>query len=93
MIYEQPFKNPADRYIVKPVENGFGIFVRHDRNKNGSCDPDTRIVDQLFEDADDAHEWIEGRREFFEQDYDDYLDENRFEIVRMEQYAAAMGEG
>lgn len=41
---------------------------------------------QMFEDDSDAHEWIEGTAEFFEQDYNDYLEENSFEICRMEQY-------
>ena len=41
---------------------------------------------KVFEDEDDAYEWIESLRERFEEDYDDYLQENSYEIRRMELY-------
>lgn len=40
----------------------------------------------VFEDEDQAVEWIEGLEEFFEQDYEDYLEENHHSIVQMERY-------
>ena len=39
-----------------------------------------------FGEAEDVEEWIANLSEFFEQDYDDYLEENRYEIVQMERY-------
>ena len=41
---------------------------------------------KVFADEDDAYEWIESLRERFEEDYDDYLQENSYEIRRMELY-------
>lgn len=39
------------------------------------------------EDAeDDAREYIENLEEFFERDYDNYLEENHHEIAQMERY-------
>lgn len=40
----------------------------------------------LFDESDDVHEYLDNLEETFEQDYDDYLEENRYEIVQMERY-------
>lgn len=36
--------------------------------------------------AEEAEEWIEAQREFFEEDYDNYLEEHHDDIVRQERY-------
>jgi hypothetical protein len=46
----------------------------------------------FFDESEDASDWIEAQAEFFEQDYDDYLEENRHSIVQMERYEAFMNE-
>ena len=40
----------------------------------------------LFDEYDEASEWIEGVAESFEDDYEQYLDENSHSIVQMELY-------
>jgi hypothetical protein len=40
----------------------------------------------VFTSEDDAHEYIENLEKFFEEDYDEYLEENHSEIARMERY-------
>lgn len=94
--YAGRFQNPAENYIVKPVRGGFGIFVREDkRQSDGSIPPDRRCNGRLsktFQDDFDAHETIEGVREFFEEDYDQYLEENHDSIVQMERYEAFQNE-
>lgn len=40
----------------------------------------------VFEEAEDADEWIDGVEQSFDEDYEDYLEENRFEIAQMERY-------
>lgn len=39
-----------------------------------------------FDDVEDAEAYIEGIEESFEEDYDDYLEENRHAIVQMERH-------
>lgn len=39
-----------------------------------------------FEEEDEAYEYIEFLEESFERDYDEYLEENRYELHRMELY-------
>lgn len=41
---------------------------------------------QVFKDAEEADEYLYNLEESFEEDYDQYLDENRHEIVQMERY-------
>jgi hypothetical protein len=54
------------------------------RDKTGGYRPHTS--ETVFMNEDDATEYIESLEDFFEQDYDDYLEENHFELVRMERY-------
>ena len=42
----------------------------------------------VFAEWDDAREWIEGVEESFDADYEEYLEENRYEIAQMERYEA-----
>lgn len=83
-------------YIVKPVRGGFGIFVREDeRRPDGSIPKDRRATGRCrktFAEPEDAEQFIEDLREFFENDYDDYLEENHAELARMEQYEAFLNE-
>lgn len=41
---------------------------------------------QVFEEEEEAIESLEALEEFFEEDYDQYLEENHHEIVQMERY-------
>jgi len=41
---------------------------------------------RVFEEEDEAYEYIESLEESFERDYDEYLEENRHELHRMELY-------
>lgn len=92
--YAGPFQNPTTGWIVKPVRGGFGIFTRAtERRPDGSMPADRRHTSRkVFKEEDDALEWIEGTREFFEEDYDAYLEENHDSIVQMERYEAFQNE-
>lgn len=92
--YAGTFQNPTGNWIVKPVGQQFGIFVRStEREEDGSIPADRRHTSApFFDEPEEAAEYIEGQAEAFEEDYDDYLDENRFEISRMEQYEAHRNE-
>lgn len=92
--YAGRFQNPTTAWLVKPIEGKFGIFVRtDDREPDGSIPPDRRHTSApLFDEAEEAEEYIEAKAEMFEEDYDDYLEENRFEIAQMERYEAFRNE-
>lgn len=92
--YAGDFQNPTTGWIIKPVGKKFGIFIRStERADNGSIPADRRHTSApLFASDDDAAEWIEGTAEFFEQDYDDYLEENHDSIAQMERYEAFRSE-
>jgi len=91
--YAGPFKNPTEGFYVKAVRDHFEVWIREDRNTDGSAPPDRRHAKSpKFEEAGDAQEWIDGLYDFYEEDYDQYLEENHLEIVRMEQYEAFLNE-
>lgn len=41
---------------------------------------------KVFDEAEDAEQWIESVAEAFEEDYDNYLEENHHAIAQMERY-------
>jgi len=85
--YAGEFKNPTSNWSIRSGDNCWQIWVRSDRARDGSAEPDHKHTSAPdFETYEDAEEWINGCSEAIEQDYDDYLDENRYEISRMEQY-------
>lgn len=85
--YAGPFRNPTEGFYVKAVDEHFEIWVRSDRAKDGSAPPDHKHTSAPnFNEPEDAEEWISNLREFFEDDYDEYLEENHAEIARMEAY-------
>lgn len=87
--YAGPFQNPTDRFYVKAVGDHFEIYIREDRASDGSAPPDRPHKGGMkFPEAGDAAEWLEDERQGFEEDYDDYLEENRFEISQMERLEA-----
>lgn len=92
--YAGTFQNPTTDWIVKPVDGKFGIFVRAtEREEDGSMPADRRHTSApLFDDSEEAAEYIDGKAEFFEEDYSEYLEENRYEINQMERYEAFMAE-
>lgn len=88
--YAGTFKNPAEGYYVKEVGDHYEIWVRYDRESDRSARPDEPLKKKgqvlKFDEQEDAIESIESTREFFEEDYDSYLEENHLEISRMEAY-------
>lgn len=91
--YAGPYRNPTEGFFVKEVGDHFEVWIREDRDADGSCPPDRKHTKTpKFDEAGDAHEWIEALSESFEEDYDDYLEENRFEIAQMERYEAFRNE-
>lgn len=92
--YAGSFQNPTTDWMVRPEGEKFAIYVRTtERAPDGSIPPDRRHTSApLFDDEGEAFEWIESTHDAFEEDYDDYLEENRFEIARMERYEAFRNE-
>lgn len=92
--YAGDFKNPVDEFNVEPNPNGEGFVITVNvycecgspccsRPKLGTR-PHTS--GKVFTDEDEAHEWLESLEQDFEEDYDNYLDENRHSIAQMERY-------
>lgn len=92
--YAGPFVNPTTDWIVKPVGKKYGVFIRTaERGENGSIPADRRHTSApLFAEPEEASEYIDGMNEFFEEDYDQYLDENHDSIAQMERYEAFRNE-
>lgn len=86
--YAGEFKNPTEDFIVKPVGKKFAVFIRtKERDARGAIPADRRHSNgKLFAEPEEAEEWIEGLREFFEEDFDDYLEENHDSIAAMDRY-------
>jgi hypothetical protein len=99
--YAGPYKNPTAGMFVKEVGDLFYIFIRSDRAPDGSAGPDrphTRhgrdqtVLENGFEEAEDAEEWIAQTSEFFDRDHEQYCEENHADIARMEAYEAFRNE-
>lgn len=93
--YAGNFKNPADNYFVKEVGDHFEVWVRSDRRANGSAPADRKARFRgrnRFDEHEDAADYIASIGEFFENDYSDYLEENRYELAQMERYEAFRNE-
>lgn len=98
--YAGPYKNPTEGMKVMFNEGTQRYYIAvpdYCECGNECCSrpllgyhPHTG--DMLFNDEDEAYEWLEGTEEFFERDYEDYLEENHDDIVRMEQYEAYKNE-
>jgi hypothetical protein len=89
-----PFKDPTEDWFVGPNPQGEGytIFVK-DRCDCGSpcCNKSVTGEHQhtskpVFEEEDDAYEYIESMSERINEQYDEYLEEYSFEDARMERY-------
>jgi len=92
--YAGGFQNPTDEYNVEANPNGEGFILTVNvycecgepccsKPKTGTR-PHTNGA--VFEDEDQAYEYLESLRDRFEEDYDDYLEENRHAIVQAELY-------
>lgn len=98
--YAGKFKNPTEGWYVKPIGDLYYVFIRSDREPDGSASPDHLHsrhgdIEDLrdgFEEAEEAEEFIAGTHEFFEADYERYCEENHAEIARMEAYEAFRNE-
>lgn len=93
--YAGPFTNPTKGMLCsrEPDEEGKWFVEIEERCECGSecCSkpitgyrPHTN--NQKFDEPEDVVEWIENLAESFEEDYDEYLQENSYEIRRMELY-------
>lgn len=92
--YAGDFRNPVDEFSVGPNPDGEGFIIL----VNEYCDcgheccsrPKTgtrpHTSGQVFEDEDAANDWLCDFEEKIEDDYDQYLEENRHSIARMEMY-------
>lgn len=92
--YAGPYRNPTEGYFVQAVREHFEIWIRHDRESDGSCAADRKVKIRYnkFEEYGDAMEAIAEMAEAFEEDYDQYLEENHYDIVQMERYEAFRNE-
>lgn len=91
--YAEPYRNPTEGMYVKEFVNDaqdewqYEIWVRQERAEDGSAPPDHKHTSApTFDTMEDANEWLDGLSEFYEQDYEQYLEENHTELVRMELY-------
>jgi hypothetical protein len=91
--YAGAYRNPTKSFYVKQVGEHYEVWVRSPRNRDGSAPADHPHSRGLkFDEPDEAEDWIEGISEFFEKDYDNYLEENHYEIAQMERYEAFRNE-
>lgn len=91
--YAGEYKNPCTNMYVKEVGDHFEVWVRSDRDSDGSAPPDHKHSSAPnFDEAGDADEYITDLHDGFEEDYDNYLEENRYEINLMERYEAFKNE-
>lgn len=90
------YRNPTEGFYVKEIDGLYFVFIREDRAADGSCPPDRKHNAKWnakgFEEAGDAQETIDSMHESFEEDFDSYLEENRYEIAQMERYEAFRNE-
>ena len=91
--YAGPYRNPTENFYVREFVNDaedtvlYEIWIRSPRDKDGSAPADRKhSTAPSFETAEEAQEWLDNLEDFFERDYDDYLEENGPELVRMELY-------
>lgn len=91
-------KNPANDFVVQLGGEGYIVGVRRYCQCGSKCcsKPEVGITPHskgmVFEDEDQAYEWIESVKERFEEQYDQYLEENHDAIVQQERYEAFLAE-
>jgi hypothetical protein len=91
--YAGEYKNPTEGWYIKKVGDKFEVWVRSDREKDGSAEPDRKHTSApTFDEAEDASEYITDKAEFYEEDYSDYLEENHDAIAAMERFEAFRNE-
>jgi hypothetical protein len=74
----------------------FQIWVKESRRCDCGCPNCTAMIEeerptrplQKFPTHEDAVDSIEATEEFFERDYEEYQEENHYEIAQMERYEA-----
>lgn len=97
--YAGDFVNPTDTWRVAQKFDDKGEYLHsyiEVLRKESKTDEDGKVwhteyweahtSGHTFEDDEQAAEYIQGIEEAFEEDYDDYLEENRHAIVQMERY-------
>ncbi len=85
--YVGPFKNPTENMFIKQVGEKYEIWVHgEDQDDNQAHDRPHSNRDLVFEEYEEAIEYLDGLHEHFEEDYDRYLDEHHDDIRRQEEY-------
>lgn len=78
--YAGTFQNPVEGMQVRENhETGKFVIWITDADRQHNSAPE-------FEEEGDAYEWLESLAQDFEDDYDQYLEENRDDIRRQEEY-------
>lgn len=96
--YAGPYKNPAQDFYVDqdPRDGLFYVYLTEEVHCQCGSDECLGTASHKrkhrgkwnvgFEEAGDAHEVIDQIHQSFDEDYESYLEENRYEIVQMERY-------
>jgi len=94
--YAGDFSNPVNNMRVSLEPNTDGKWFIECFRQESKTDTAGRVwkteywephtSGMTFDEPEDGHEYLDNLEETFEQDYDDYLDENRHAIVQMELY-------
>lgn len=92
--YVGDFTNPAKSYFVKYVDDQYQIWVKDQERCDCGCPNCRSVIEKerpsnplrAFDDVDEAHEYIEGVEQFFEEDYESYREENAYAIRQQELY-------
>lgn len=97
--YSGEFTNPVGTWRVAAVPHPehpheeqyvIQVFREEDREIDGVSGRfsywEKHTSAPTFDDEDEAHDWMDAVEEKYEEDYDRYLEENRYEIAQMERY-------
>lgn len=92
--YAGDFVNPTDSWRVGGPNAEGKYFIECHRKEEIEHEGQVGTFEfwsphtsgHLFDEVEEAEEYMQGIEESFEEDYDDYLEENRYAIVQMERY-------
>lgn len=92
--YVGDFQNPADSYFVKFINDKYQVWVKEQNRCDCGCPNCKAVVEserpsnplKEFADHEEADQYIESVQELFEEDYEQYCEENHYEIAQQERY-------